>query len=397
MRLFAMGLFDTRISDAPSIHFREIALSFSRLGHSVTVLLPRGDHARLRKARGITVHELPFSYRETLTGALLMNLVQMIWYVFLVPRDVDVVYIRWRLLPCTLIRWLNRIRGVRPLLVTEHNGWVALEVGMQRGSALSAGLAKMLQVRDARSADRVIAVTEGIRRFLVQEGVPGARITAAENGTDITHFRPLPDRAGLQRSLLGKEGLVLGFIGNIARWQGIDDMVLCFSSLRNLFPDLLMLIIGSGMYREELEARIRGMGMDNRIFFMQNIGYDEVNAWMNVMDIAFAPKSRELAEVGYSPLKIRDYAAAGKVVVSTDVPGIRELAPFGWLRTYDPSISGDCERVVGELLSQGALRREMELKARRYAEEHFSWDLVAERIAHVFPQASGDHSRQKPG
>ena len=189
----------------------------------------------------------------------------------------------------------------------------------------------------------------------------------------------------LKKELLGIKGIVIGFIGNISKWQGIDDIVNSFANINNNFNNVYLLIAGSGMYKEELERKISECCYADRIIIKPNIPYNEVNMWMNVIDIAVAPKTKKLNIAGYSPLKIRDYAAAGCAVVSTDVNGIVELEQHGWLRTYNPDIPGSLDDLLINLLEKG-LYVDMGHKARLYAEQNFDWLKIAEVIIKNLPE-----------
>jgi len=372
-----VGLFDTRVSDASRIHFVEMANAYAALGHRVTVVCPRRPAGEKLFAANVRVRATGWYHTEGLLRAAWNNLRLLGRYGRVARHGCDVVHVRWRLLPAWTLRLVNRLCGVRPLVLSEHNGWVELEMRLQHGSRLLAWLARQLQLTDARSTDAVLAVTDGIRELLMKHGVPGEKIFVVGNGTNTRQFFPLPQRAALRRELPGVEDndVVLGFIGNISRWQGLDELLEAFAAIGAAHSNVHLLVAGDGYYKAELERRWSGLP---RLHLRGNIPYDEVNGWMNRIDIALAPKARELEAVGYSPLKIRDYAAAGCAVVTTRVRGLRELEPHGWLRTYDTP--AELRALLLELISQPEQREGMRVLARDYAVKHFAWERIAAQV-----------------
>ena len=382
MRVLMLGNFDPATNGASKVHFFEMADGFARLGHRVDALVPSGLSAEASLEPGVRLVELPLRGDESsLVRATLVSVVQLVWLLFVLRGDHDAVYIRWRLLPALLVKAVALLRGARPLVVTEHNGWVELEYRIQRGDSFLSKVARWLQVADARGADLTVAVTDGIRDRLVEAGIAPRRVFVQGNGTNVRRFRPLEDRDALRSRLVGRGGTVLGFMGTISKWQGLDDLLDAFERAAAAYDDIVLLVVGSGMYEKEFKARCDASPAAGRIVVRPHVAYERANEWMNAMDIAFAPKTKALDSIGYSPLKIRDYAAAGLPVVSTRVRGIAELEPHGWLRTYDPDEPGALAALLDGLLADRAELAAMGRRARAYAEAEFSWDEVAANIA----------------
>jgi glycosyltransferase involved in cell wall biosynthesis len=376
--ILMLGLIDAQKNDASKIHFFELAKSFSKLSHNVTLIVPN-NYLEFKLIEGMNVIKMPINYKENFVTIFVLSILQFIFYFFISSGKFDFVYIRWRLLPCFLIKFINIIKMNRTKIITEHNGWIKLEAEIQHSNKVYSIVGNWLQITDAFCADKVIAVTQGIKNKLVKANIKESKIRVVGNGTNINHFYPIKNRNELKSKYLKmKNKIVLGFIGNISKWQGVDSLITVFDKLAESNENLLLLIIGSGIYLEELIKNVGNLKHKDRIIFKDNISYFEMNLWMNIIDLAFAPKSYILNEIGYSPLKIRDYAAAGKPVISTNVNGIKELTKFGWLETYKDDL--ECENIITELISNPNKLESMSKKARKYAEENFSWDIIAEKI-----------------
>ena len=379
--ILMLGLIDARKNDASKIHFFELAKSFLAESNSVTLIIPHNS-VEPELIEGMSVIKIPMNYNENFIRIFILSIFQFAYYIFLSSNSYDFVYIRWRLLPCFLFKIVNILRNNKTRIITEHNGWIKLEAQIQHSNKIYSLVGYLLQILDAFFADKVIAVTQGIKDKIIQAKIDGSKIEVIGNGTNINHFYPMKNRNELKSKFLNlKDELVLGFIGNISKWQGLDSLVNIFENLSKSHQKLILLIIGSGLYLEELKVKVENISTKNKIIFKENIPYREMNLWMNIIDIAFAPKSYLLNEIGYSPLKIRDYAAAGKPVISTNVNGIKELVKFGWLKTYKNE--AECENIIGNLISNPDKLKEMSFKARKYAVENFNWNIIANKIVRI--------------
>jgi len=372
------GLFDPAKNDACKIHFYEVARSLVRQGHRVNMLVPRCHAEDLPLEPNLRLITLPLPYRERLWYVFFLSLVQLVWYARAVTSETDAVYVRWRMLPARFLGWINIIKGISPIMVTEHNGWVEDEVRVQHDSDRMVQMARYLQLTDAESAHGVVAVVDGIAERLPK----AVRTIVVDNGTNLERFRPLSDRDRIRIDLLGDAGgPVIGFSGNISRWQGVDNLIHAFAHIADSHPNARLVIVGDGPCLDEVRELAQGLSMADRIHFSGDVVYEDMNRWLNTFDLAVVPKTVSLAHIGYSPLKVRDSAAAGVAVAATRVRGLTELEPHGWLATWNPSNKDGLALLLEKLLSDPAQLETMGRTARIYAEAHFSWDDAARSVA----------------
>lgn len=376
MKIFMTALFDTRISDASLIHVCEIANSFVKLGNQVTLLTTKWGTDNLLLDSKINIQQIPFFYKDSIFNAMIFSVLQF-FYFLLSKKDYDIFYLRWRLLPIGFFKFLCFKKDIK--FVTEHNGWIESEMKLQYKNKLWSKFGKFLQILDAIFSEKVIVVTQGIKDKLLSCSINSEKVIVVGNGTNLEKFHPILNRKIIKHNLLHREEIVLGFMGNIAKWQGVDFLINAFCELRNVNDKIILVIIGDGKYKEEIKQMTDKSIYKNDILIKDNVPYNEVNLWINLFDIALAPKSGSLNDIGYSPLKIRDYCAAGKAVVSSKVNGIKELEGNGWLWTYK---EGDYKEFIDIILK--IINNEnfeiIEKQARDYSKRYFSWDVCAEKI-----------------
>ena len=127
-----------------------------------------------------------------------------------------------------------------------------------------------LEVQAARNSDHVFAITEAMRTLLVRAGISEERVTLLPNAVDPEMFEPMPRVSELE-SLLNLAGkTVVGFLGSMADYEGLDDLLSAIALLYESVGDRLrVLLVGDGAAKEGLERRARSLGLADIVAFQQ--------------------------------------------------------------------------------------------------------------------------------
>jgi glycosyltransferase involved in cell wall biosynthesis len=278
----------------------------------------------------------------------------------------DVIYERHNLFyPAGAL--LARRLGIPYLL--EVNAPLAHERALHGGLALGP-LARWSERFVWRAADRVLPVTEALAEHVMAAGVPRARIAVIPNGIHLGEFpRTLP--------VLDREELILGFVGFVRDWHGLDQEVRGIAGWRGP-KRLSLLVVGEGPARPGLEALARELGVADRVRFTGLATREEVPALVASFDVALQP-----AAVPYcSPLKVFEYMAAGRPIVAPDQPNIREVLEDG--RTALLFLPGQMWEAVARLASDHEWRMQLGAAAREeLLRRDLTWDGNARRVAAI--------------
>jgi glycosyltransferase involved in cell wall biosynthesis len=360
--------------DGQSVHVEELVAAFRQAGHEVLVVGPAfyeqasfgGEsrlvsviRARLPKALGEVaeiLYNLP-AYRRLRAAQRRFA-----------P---DLIYERYNLfhLAGTLV---SRRSGI-PLFL-EVNAPIAEERSRFGGLRLKR-LAHALERHAWRSANRVLAVTGVLKSMIAATGVAEERIEVVPNGSNPDSF------AGLRRqpnpNSPGAATLVLGFVGFVRTWHGLDTVIAAMAE----HPDaaaLRLVVVGEGPARAELEAQAAALGIAGRIRFDGLKPHAEIPALVAQFDIALQPRVVPYA----SPLKIFDYMAAGCAIVAPDQPNIREVLVHGEnALLFNPDQPGAMWTAIRQLANDPALRERLGEAARaRIAQAEYTWRGNADRV-----------------
>ena len=239
-------------------------------------------------------------------------------------------------------------------------------------------LARWSEHRVWRRADRVLPVTEVLAELIAAAGVARDRITVVPNGIDLAAFPPdLDGRAA------GRAEIVLGFVGFVRDWHGLDAVLRSIAASRD-GPRIALQVVGEGPALPGLARLAVELGIEGQVHFTGLAERDRIPGLVAGFDIALQP-----AAVGYaSPLKVFEYMAAGRAIVAPDQPNIREvLAHERTALLFPPGDAAAMWAAVARLAGDAALRGTLGAAARAEAiRRDFTWAGNARRVVEMAGQ-----------
>lgn len=217
-----------------------------------------------------------------------------------------------------------------------------------------------------RKADLVLVVSEEVKRAVIDLGVDESRVLITPCTVSPKRFDRAQDHQ-VRRSLGLTGNFVIGWVGSFRKFHGLDLLVDAYREASKFSQQSKLLLIGDGPERIRLEEKVDEYGLRDRVMFLGNIPHNEVHAYISSFDVAVLP-SRLDEGFHYSPLKLREFFAAGVPVIASavgDVKQVIEASGGGWLVPpgNKDSIADEIVRVESERAAVVAAAA----KARTYA------------------------------
>ncbi len=266
---------------------------------------------------------------------------------------------------------LSRDLGI-PLLL-EVNAPLPEEERRYRLLALGS-VARAVRRSIFREAAGIVAVSREVADGAVREGADASRVEVVPNGFDPALFRPpaAPERRGAP--------FVIGFLGSLKPWHGIDVLCSAFALLAREDPAARLLLVGDGPLRAWVEAFGARAGLGDRIELTGFVAHGEVPAQLRRFDVAVAPYAN--ADGFYfSPLKIFEYMASGLPIVASGLGQIVEVLEDRRTALLVPPGNGSAlAGAIRELRSRPALRRRLGRAAARAARGRYRWRDTAMKV-----------------
>jgi glycosyltransferase involved in cell wall biosynthesis len=108
-------------------------------------------------------------------------------------------------------------------------------------------IAWVLRLAPTLTADRVICVSDAVRRHLTPFGLGGGRVSTVHNGIPPRDAAPLPEMAGA--------GPLVAYVGRLNRWKGYDLFVEAVAQVAPAFPAARFVVAGDPPPGEEWRTR----------------------------------------------------------------------------------------------------------------------------------------------
>ncbi len=215
----------------------------------------------------------------------------------------DIVHVV--LLQAQLAVSVTRIPGARLLATNVYGEWIR--------TAPHGRILRLVDRAAARRFDRVVAISESVRRFLISDyRLPEAKVTRITLGWR-GHPKP-PGTAPRPPTVV--------CVAALRPEKGHDVLLAAFSEVRRARPDARLVLVGDGPMRASLEAQAAANGDAGNVDFLGSVP----EIWDHLADAdVFALASRSEA----FGIAIAEGMAAGLPVVASDVGGIAELVQPG--------------------------------------------------------------------
>lgn len=276
------------------------------------------------------------------------------------------------------------IRSWRPQVVHTHGslaGRVAAALAGARIIYTKHGLAsaeeQAIQVRSPGGmlrraavrlfADRIVAVSEAVKRSLVESGADLAAVRVIPGGVDSEPYEavgPLVPR-------------VVGAFGRLSREKGFDLLVEAMGPLQG---EARLLLGGEGPQREALAAQVEANRLGEAVSLTGFV--EHVPEFLGQIGIFVLPSRSE----GLG-LVLVEAMAAGRPVVATRVGGVPEVVSDGETGLLVPTENpAALSEAIRRLLADPDLARRMGEAGRRRAGKWFSARRMAEQTVALYEE-----------
>jgi glycosyltransferase involved in cell wall biosynthesis len=287
----------------------------------------------------------------------------------------DFIYERYNLfLPSGI--WASRVCSIP--LVLEINAPLYQERS-RYGSLSLKNIAKWSELYVWRNSDAIVTVSETLAGIIISAGADASRVRVIRNGVsnDILN-------AGMYREIsrqrLGlTDQLVLGFVGYVREWHGLDQIIRLLPSAAAKSWHLV--IVGDGPACGEIESLAKSLNVERQVTICGFVDRGTIPMWLAAFDIGLQPAVTDYA----SPLKLFEYMAAGISIVAPAIPNIEEVIKHGSTGVlFNPDDPDALAHAIQQLSVSSDLRRRLARQAREcLIERGYTWRQNAMRVIDI--------------
>jgi phosphatidylinositol alpha-1,6-mannosyltransferase len=210
-----------------------------------------------------------------------------------------------------------------------------------------------------------------------------AKLVRIAPGIDTEHFTPRSDAKNLRESLgLGNKKVIVS-VGRLVHRKGQDVLIESMPEIIKSIDDVHLLLIGEGPYKQELEKRIKNLGLANRVTFVGRVQYADLPRYICVGDVFAMPSRSRLAGLEVEGLGIvyLEASACGLPVIG----GISGGAPDAVLQgetgfSVDGRSAHEVAEAIVRVLTDKELAQRLGARGRQWIIEQWQWQIWSERF-----------------
>jgi glycosyltransferase involved in cell wall biosynthesis len=359
---------------ANSIQAMKVCQALAEIGHEIRLLAPHeSEHVPWES---LLTH---YGLRNTFPIEWLPSIPALKRYDFtlhsiLAARkfNADIVY-TWLLNPAVAALWLGW-----PVILEMH-----AEVTGRFGPWL------MRRFWRSSTRKRMLVTTRPLREAVERVAgleFPEEAVQIAPNGVDLAQYESLPNAMEARQHLGLENKLTVGFTGHIYPGRGADLLF----ELAGRMPEVNFLWVGGtpdevSYWRDRLaDAGASNVTMTG---FVENSRLPLYQAAADILVMPYgrsisASSGQDIAEV-INPMKMFDYMAAGRAIVSADLPVIHEVLNEKNAVFCEPGNVAVWERTLRSVLADIPGRLALGTQARKDV-EGYTWLARAERALEGF-------------
>ena len=257
----------------------------------------------------------------------------------------------------------------------------AVSHGTSRANSLRYKLARGMEFWVLKRANAVTCICEGIKKDLIDRGIPKEHITIIPNAVDPERFQITSQRDfELESSFDLKNKPVIGFVGSFYAYEGLKLLLDAMPIILEHNPEVRLLLVGGGQEADSLRAKVKQKGLEKQVLFTGRVPNDQIARYYSLMDILCYPRLPMRLTETVTPLKPLEAMAQHKLVVASDVGGHRELIRDGETGIlFKAGDTADLARKVMYMFDNRSEWQNILVSGRNFIEQERTW---AKSVAH---------------
>ena len=250
------------------------------------------------------------------------------------------------------------------------------------------------ETRCMLEADLVYTISDAMRDEITSRGVPADKVYVVPNVVDTQRFKPRPANMELKKAL-GLDGLfVLGYISNLGKREGIDNLIRAVKILREHHPGVGGLVVGDGPERDALTELVASLDLEGCVTITGHVDNSKIEDYYSIIDLFVIPRIDDLASRYVVPLKPLEAMAMQRPIVAADLPALRELLGNGERGLlFPPGDPRALAEVASRMIAQESERAKMAASAYTWVQSERTIETNAQRYARSL--ATIDQSRAR--
>lgn len=238
-------------------------------------------------------------------------------------------------------------------------------------------IGKIIEKMTLKRADKVVTINEKLKDYAINMGASPDKTHVIRAGIDAERYDPNIDGSEIRKEYgIKEDDSVLFFMGTLFSFSGLKEVALELAKMKDEKPEIKLLFVGKGDAFDDLRKIRDEHHLENRIILTGRQPFKRIPEFLATADICLLPAYNNDIMRNIVPIKMYEYMAMGKPVITTKLPGVMEEFGDDHGVIYVDRPEGVLSKAV-ELIEGGTIG-EHGSKARRFVERYKWDDLVDE-------------------
>ncbi len=248
------------------------------------------------------------------------------------------------------------------------------------------------ETRCCMAADAVITLSHTMKDELAGRGIRPEKIFLVPNAIDPTHLPVLERDSGLAERLALGDGPVIGYVGSLSGYEGLDLLVRAFRRVHEEMPTARLLIVGGGRWATRLHETVGESGVPDSVRLVGRVDHDAVLGMYSLIDVFVVPRLPfRVCEV-VTPMKPYEAMATGRALVVSDVAALKEMiienvTGVSFRAGSEEALAAACLNLCRDREKRDRLGQQ----AARWVRRHRTWSSVTRAYLDAYEFARATH------
>lgn len=249
-------------------------------------------------------------------------------------------------------------------------------------------LLERLELFAYRNATAIVPVTDAFKRYMVNKGIPAAKITVIKNGVNLSFYKTNVGPNHL-RSKLGLEGkFVVAYFGTHGMAHRLETILEAADILKE-DPDIAFLMVGDGAERARLLALRDQLKLPNVQMLDQQPKESMPLLW-DMCDVSLVLLRKSELFKTVIPSKIFESMGMMRpIILGVEGESAEIIRAAGSGHCIEPENAAELAAKVREIKCNPDLRAKMGEAGRAYVVEHFDRVKLARRYEDLLRKTAG--------
>ncbi len=231
-----------------------------------------------------------------------------------------------------------------------------------------------------KKMDGIIAITWGLKRSLIELGVPSNKIVVIPDGVDLEKFDiNVSQTASRKRLNLPLNKRIILYTGHLYKWKGVYALA---EVARFFKDDMLLYFVGGTDYDlQNFRKFINAKGLLDVVRVVGYIDHRLIPYYLKAADCLVLPGAVEydISRIYTSPLKLFEYMTSKRPIVALSCPAYREILDEDNALLVNFDNPEKVAKTIEKILENKYLSKKISEQA--YLDvQKYSWDNRAKNI-----------------